>query len=216
MNHTQVVLCSATILFPAIAGIIKFKNTERIYYPFIIYLWVATLNEIISYFISLLGYSTTLNNNIFILAEALLILWQFKKWEIFHSYKKGYVILALALVAIWLLDNSNIEKLTSITSPFRLFYSFMIVLMSIHINNRLVFTYKKNLLKSPVFIICCGFTIYFTYKILVEVFWIYGLNSTKNFRIDVYVILTWINVLINILYLVAIICIPKKPHYTEL
>ena len=216
MNHTQVVLFSATILFPAIAGIIKFRNIEKLYYPFIIYLWVATLNEIISYFISLLGYSTTLNNNIYILAESLLILWQFKEWEIFQSYKKGYALLALALVAVCLFDNSNIESLGSITNPFRLFYSFMIVLMSIHINNRLAFTYKKNLLKSPVFIICCGFTIYFTYKILVEVFWIYGLNSTRNFRTDVYIILTWINALINILYLVALICIPKKPHYTEL
>lgn len=216
MNHTQVVLFSATILFPAIAGIIKFRNIERDFYPFIIFLWVATLNEIISYFISVLGYSTTLNNNIYILAEALLILWQFKEWEVFQSYKKGYTIMTLALVAVWLLDNSNIERLGSITSPFRLLYSFMIVLMSIHINNRLVFTSKKSLLKNPVFIICCGFTIYFTYKILVEVFWIYGLNATRNFRIGVYEILTWINALINILYLVALLCIPKKPHYIEL
>ena len=216
MNHSQVVLFSATIVIPAIAGIIKFRSTERIFYPFIIFLWVATLNEMISYIASLLGYSTTLNNNIYILAEALLILWQFKEWEIFQSYKKVYSILALTLVAVWLFDNSNIEKLGSITSPFRLLYSFMIVLMSIHTNNSLVFASKKNLLKNPLFIICCGFTIYFTYKILIEVFWIYGLNSTRNFRIGVYEILTWINALINILYLVALLCIPKKPHYIEL
>jgi hypothetical protein len=88
--------------------------------------------------------------------------------------------------------------------------------MSIHVCNRLVFSFSGDLLKSPVFLICNAFTIYFTYKILVEVFWIYGLNTTKSFRTDVYIILTWINALTNILYSIAMICIPKKPRYIEL
>jgi len=92
----------------------------------------------------------------------------------------------------------------------------MIVILSIQLNTGLVFTYKKNLLKSPVFLLCSGFTVYFTYKILIEVFWVYGLNASIDFRKNVYIILTWINGLVNILYLIAISCIPAKPRYTAL
>jgi hypothetical protein len=216
MNHLQVVLFSSSILLPAIIAGIKFRNTERSFYPFIFFIWIGVLNEIISYVISMRGSSTTFNNNLYILAEALLILWQFKEWDFFQNFKNGFIILFIALIIVWFFDHSNKEHFSSINLNFRLFYSLMIVLMSIHINNRLIFTFSGNLLKSPVFLVCNAFTIYFTYKILVEVFWIYGLNTTKSFRIDVYIILTWINALTNILYSIAMVCIPKKPRYIEL
>ncbi len=166
--------------------------------------------------VTLLGYSTILNNNIYIGAEALLIVWQFREWGLFQSYKKGYPITIIILVTLWIIENNNIEALGKMTMDFRLLYSLLIVILSINLNNRLVFTYKKNLVKSPVFLICCGFTIYFTYKILIEVFWVYGLNASADFRNNVYIILTWINALVNILYTVAVVCIPMKPHYTKL
>src|SRR5665213_1902374 len=213
MNHLQVVLFSSSILLPAIFAGIKFRNIERSFYPFIFFIWIGVLNEIISYLLSVRGGSTTFNNNLYILAEALLILWQFKEWDVFQNFKKGFAILLVSLLAIWFLDHGNKESFGSINLNFRLFYSFMIVLMSINVNTSLVFSFSRNLLKSPVFLICNGFVIYFTYKILVEVFWIYGLNSTKSFRTDVYTILTWINAFTNILYLLAILCIRKKPRY---
>lgn len=163
-----------------------------------------------------MGGSTTFNNNVYILAEALLILWQFKEWDIFASFKKGFLLLASFLITVWLLEHGTKERLFNIHLSFRLIYSLMIVLMSIHINNRLVFTSGGSLIKSPVFLICNGFTIYFTYKILVEVFWIYGLNATKAFRIDVYILMSWINAFTNILYSFAILCIQRRPRYIEL
>lgn len=216
MSHLQVVLFSFSILLPAITGVIRFRNMERSFYPFIFFIWTGTLNEIISYVLSLEGGSTTFSNNLYILAEALLILWQFKEWHIFQNFKKGFVLLLLSLVLVWIIDHGNKDNFANINLNFRLFYSLMIVVMSIHLNNQLVFTYRRNLVKSPVFLICIGFTVYFTYKILAEVFWIYGLNRTKAFRTDVYIIMTWINAFINILYSVAILCIRKKPHYIEL
>jgi hypothetical protein len=122
----------------------------------------------------------------------------------------------LLLVITWFFDYRTIQGLGSMNLNFRLFYSFLIVLMSIHVCNRLVFTFNGPLLKSPVFLICTSFILYFTYKILVEVFWIYGLNKAKNFRMDVYIIMAWINALANIIYLLAILCIPKKPRYLKL
>lgn len=216
MNHLQVVLFSSSVLIPSVIAAMKFRSVERSFYPFIFFIWVGFLNEIVSYIISFRGGSTTFNNNLYILAEALLILWQFKEWDIFASFKKGFVVLAASLIIVWGLDHGNKQSLGSINLNFRLLYSLMIVLISIHVNNSLVFTVRRSLVKSPVFLICNGFTIYFTYKILAEVFWIYGLNTTKAFRIYVYIIMAWINAFTNIIYAFAILCIPKKPHYIEL
>ena len=216
MNHTQIVLFSSTILLGAIIAVIKFNKIERSFYPFLILLWVASLNEIISLIVSLLGYSTVLNNNIYVLAEALLILWQFKEWDLFNSYKRMYRLVNITLILVWIFENNSTAALGKLTMHFRLLYSLLIVVLSIHLNTRLVFNYKKNLVRSPVFLICSGFTIFFTYKILIEVFWMYGLNTSVSFRNNVYIILIWINGLINILYSVALLCIPVKPRYIEL
>lgn len=216
MNHLQVVLFSSSILLPALSSAVKFRNTDHSFYPFIFFIWIGTLNEIISYLISARGGSTTFNNNIYILTESLLILWQFKEWDFFQNFKKGFLICALLLVIIWFFDYRSIQGLGSMNLNFRLFYSFLIVLMSIHVCNRLVFIFNGPLVKSPVFLICITFILYFTYKILVEVFWIYGLNKAKSFRMDVYIIMAWINALANIIYLLAILCIPKKPRYIKL
>ena len=89
-------------------------------------------------------------------------------------------------------------------------------MMSIHINNMLIVTYRKKLLKNPVFLICSGFIIYFTYKILIEAFWLYGLKAGKGFRINVYLLLTWINLIVNLIYALAMLWIPKKPQHITL
>ena len=216
MNHIQIVLFSSTILLAAMIAVIKFKKIDRAFYPFLILVWVASLNEITSLIVSLLGYSTILNNNIYVLAEALLILWQFKEWNLFGSHRNTWRLINSILVLVWILEDYNITALGKLTMHFRLLYSLLIVILSIHLNTRLVFNYKKNLVASPVFLICSGFTVFFTYKILVEVFWMYGLNTSVSFRNNVYLILIWINALINILYSVAIICIPAKPRYIQL
>lgn len=216
MNHNQIVLFSSTILLAAIIAFIKFNKIERSFYPFLILTWVASLNEIASLIVSMLGYSTVLNNNIYVLAEALLILWQFKEWQIFSSYTNTYRLMNTTLILVWFFENYNITALGKLTNHFRLIYSLLIVVLSIHLNTRLVFNYKKNLVASPVFLICSGFTIFFTCKILIEVFWMYGLNTSVSFRNNVYIILIWINGLINILYSVALLCIPAKPRYIKL
>jgi hypothetical protein len=216
MTHTQVVLFSSTILLPSIIGLIRHHKIERRFYPFIICLLAGTVNEIISFIVSWVGYSTTLNNNVYVLAEALLILWQFKEWGLFQNYKKTYLTLIFVLILSWLYENSDLDELSKMRMNFRLLYSFLIVLMSIHLNNKLVFTYRKNLIRSPIFLMCCGFSFYFTFKILVEIFWEYGLTNSSNFQTNVYIILTWINGFVNIIYALAILCIPTKPRYISL
>lgn len=79
--------------------------------------------------------------------------------------------------------------------------------------NRIIITERKSLIRNPVFIICLAFIIYFTYKVLLEIFWLYGLNSSREFRVEVYNIFKYINLFANLIYALAILWIPRKREY---
>lgn len=216
MNYWQVIIFSASIWIAAIIGWARFSRIQPGYLPFLICISVASLNELVSFILTRNGYFTIINNNIYVLLEGMLITWQFRNWGLFSRHRIIFYMLLATLSLLWTLENLTSPGQTAINFYFRIAYSFMIVIMSIHINNLLIVTCRGRLLKSPVFLICSGFIIYFTYKILVEAFWLYGLHATRHFRINVYLMLTWINLIVNLIYAVALLWIPRKPQHITL
>jgi hypothetical protein len=216
MNYAQLVLFSSSILMVTFIGWIRFKRTESGFLPFILCVTIASLNEIISFLLTRYGFFTTVNNNIYVLLEALLIIWQFKYWGLFAFHKYIFISSFALIIIVWITETFFTSTIYSISFYFRILYSFMIILMSISVNNNLIITCRHSLLKNPVFLTCSGFIIYFTYKILVEAFWLYGLNAGRDFRINVYLLLTWINLFVNLIYAVAFLWIPRKPQHIML
>lgn len=216
MNYYQVVLFSASVFIATVIGWVRFLKTDPASFPFLLCLTFASVNEMISYLVTRLHIDTNLNNNLYVLLEALLITWQFRKWGLFMNKTALFLAIQSSITLFWLADNLLLTGLYQLNLYFRIFYSFVIVIMSIHMNNILIFTYRRKLLQSHIFLICSGLIIYFTYKILIEAFWLYGLNSSREFRISVYLVLTWINLFVNIIYALAMLWIPKKPQHITL
>lgn len=216
MNYTQVVLFSFSIMIAAVIGLIRFNKIDPVYYPFIFCMWIAALNEIISFGLAKSGYYTIINNNLYVLAEALLITWQFKRWKFFDRHARIYSFTLLLIIIAWFLENISLSSIHKLGFYFRVLYAFIIVLMSIHTINGVIMNDRGRLLKNPIFLICGGYILFFTYKILVEAFWFYGIKISGTFSIDVYIIFTWINLFVNILFGIAVLCIPLKPRYISL
>src|SRR3569623_746811 len=111
-----------SIIGAAIIGIIRIQSIIRDYYPFIFIIWLGVINETVSLiFIFILG-SNTVNSNIFVLLEYLLIVYQFYKWN--NKGLKKYMILALLGLAVWFTDNVVLNSIAHNNSLFRAFYSF--------------------------------------------------------------------------------------------
>ncbi len=159
------------------------------------------------------GYSNIINYNIFSLAEALLITWQFKRWRLFERQQFLYYLLQAVFIITWCVENFLVRKFETFNSYFTIEHSIIIVLMSIEMFNRVIFKEPVRLWRNPVFLICIGMMMFFIYALLIEAFWIYGLNQTNDFRISVYEILTYINLLTNLLFALATIWIPMKQEY---
>jgi hypothetical protein len=178
------------------------------YYPFIFFIWLGLFNEILSFILIYNFQSNAINSNIYVLAEYLILLLQFYKWSD-NGCKKYYWLAAIG-IAVWIADNFIVNNLNDNNSVFRVFYSFIIIFFSIDkVNNLLVFEYG-NLLKHPVFITCIAFTFYYGVKAFVEAFNMVHLGLNPVILKDLWIILYFVNGTANLLYAIAVLCIPKK------
>ena len=213
MNHTLVFILAFSIIIPAIIAVVRFKKIQYGYLPFIFCIWTGLLNECISYgLIKYLHKGNCISTNIYCIAEALLYTWLFKNFNFFLS-RKFYIFLICFLCAVWLTDNVIISTITRFDSYFTIIYSMIIVVMSITVANRMIVN-QVNLLVNPFFLICSGCILYFSLLALTEVFWLYGLNLSKSFRLNIYRMMAYINLIVNLIFALAILWMHRKQEFT--
>jgi hypothetical protein len=202
-----------SIFIPGIVALYRYRSIERSYYPFIYCLWLGCLNETISTYLIFNYHQTLINNNIYVLTESILLLWFFYRTRLSVN-KNIFYLLAGVFLAIWISENFIFRSINVNSTYFRIFYSFVIVLLSINTINQNIFTKKSSLLTDPAFIICTGFIIYFTYKVVVQAFAIYGFSRQSSFLLNIYIIMYYINFTVNIIYTIAIIWMRRKIKYS--
>lgn len=216
MSYNLIDLFSFSIAIAAIIGLVRRRQLAPVYYPFILILWVGLLNETIDSIMIRQGHSNAVSTNIYVLVESLLLLWFFQRSGSFSRRPWASAFLASVFAIAWITENLVIKDLHHFSSYFIILYAFTVVLLSINRVNRLILSEKKLLINQPQFLIFIGFIIFYTYTLLVEIFWIYGLNGGAEFRLQVYRILAWINLIVNLIYAIALLWIPRKREYSLL
>lgn len=214
MSYTLSAILSFSIAIAAIIGWIRFTRINPAYYPFIYCIWIGLINEIISFFLINAGYHNAINNNIYSLLESIFLTWQFKKWGAFDRFKPSFIIIISLFVVTWTINNFFISSITHFTLYFRALYSFIIVLLSTGILSSLIIRERKNLLKNSVFLICIAFIIYFTYRVLLYSFWIYGFGVSRDFRIKIISFIPYLNLFSNLIYALAVLWMQKKYRFS--
>lgn len=213
MNFELNALFSLSIGIGATIGWIRIRKTDPAFLPFLVFLWLGLVNEITSILLLKSGYSNALNYNIFSLAEALLLTWQFRRWRLFEKQTQLYYLLQSVFITGWVIESFISAKLNLFNSWFIIGHSMIIVVIGVNMLNKVMFSEPSLLFYNPVFLVCMGLIIYFTFAILVETFWLYGLNKSKTFRIHIYEILAYINLFTNLVFALATLCIPLKRQY---
>ncbi|HWJ26796.1 MAG TPA: hypothetical protein VNS32_09650 [Flavisolibacter sp.] len=207
-------ISSYSIIIAGLIAIVRFKNINKVYYPFLICLWIGCLNEFLSGVIIKFGYTTIANGNIYVLCESLLLLWYFSNSGLFYKSRLTLPILVGLFLAIWASENFMYHTLLKYDNYFRISYSFILVILSINAINKIIVSNRKNILLNADFLLCMGFIIYFAYKVLVQAFAIYGYKSTSmSFLIAIYDLMLYINLCINLVYALAVLWMPKRLAY---
>ena len=215
MSNLLIYISGFSISISVIISWIRLNKINQVFYPLLICLNIGLLNEFFGLFLTNSGFpiSISINNNVYVLLESLLILWQFKNWGSFHNRKYLFWIFVFFFMGIWITENFIIGKITYTNSYFRVSYSFILVLLAINQINEIIVRDRENILLNPVFLICTGVIIYFTYKVLVEIFWIYGLPKSDEFRGNIYLIHDWINLFSNLIYAFAVLWMQKRQRF---
>ena len=215
MSYYQVVALSLSILIPAFIGLVRFKKVDRAFYPFLIFIWVSAVNEIFSSIIIQMGYYNITSYNIYLLIESFLLLWIFKAWYFLKSQSKTYLFLFFILALAWILETIFRTKLSlKFNSYFLIIMAFIAVLVSVSLINYLLVKERGILTKNSIFLICCAFIFYFTLSGLTEIFYTYGLQISKSFRIAIAYTGIWAGFICNLIYALAIWWMPYRQAFT--
>lgn len=202
------------IFIGAVIGYLRFQRIHPAYHPFLYLLWTGSIVKILSLVVELSDYNSVIILNINNLVEALFATWLFHRWFLFDRNKSLYPSFQFTLFAIWLLDLVFISGFFEMNSWFRIVYSFVLILLSINMINRLLFRERIILVRSSAFLICSGFIIFYTLMALTEVFNVYGLQLSFAFRMMIKNMLLSANFLCNLIYVLAILCMPRRQAFS--
>lgn len=212
-SYTTVAILAYSIFISGIIALIRFKRIRDSYKPFVYLIWIGCCNEALTEYIARLGYYNFVNSTIYALFESLLLLWFFKRLGVFKR-KIFFQFLIVVFVSLWIAETFLLGQFgTKFTYYFNAVYFFSIVVLSIQAINELLFT-EKELLKNPTFLICIGLIVFFTYGIIVRMFWLFNLNISDIFLKSVHSILVVINLLTNLIYALAVLWMQKRQAFT--
>lgn len=203
---------SLSIVVSVIIGWVRFAKTDPAFLPILLYLTIGFVNEAVGIILAYRGYTNVISYNVFGLVESVLLTWQFLKWGLFSQSKRLYYFLQVSFVLLWAAE-IFLFSVQTFNSYFVIAHSFLLVMMSITTINMVVLKETTPLFKQPVFIFCLALIFFFTYAILVESFWIVGFNHQRLFRLKIFEILSYINLLTNLLFAFGYLWVPMRPRY---
>ncbi len=206
----QLLQSGGSIFLAAFIALYLFPKVSLQWFPVMSLVCIAAVNELLSiYLISQGNYSHT-NNNIYVLVEAVLILLQFKTAGTFTYRPKLFMALCAGILFVWLLENFYISSISKFYPMFRIFSALIMVGLSIYYINILAVFSRKKLYKDAQFILAVAWLIFFSSKVITEIFWISALRDSHMLKTNIFDIFLYINLFVNILYALALICIPTK------
>src|SRR5687767_10900004 len=193
-----VLIASYSISLAAIIGLIRLPVIHRSYQPFILIIVLSLINEVVSHVLIYYRKSNAINNNLFGSVDALLWLWQFRRWNIIGQIIQ--VTTSIMLLGIWVTENVFLGKINTFSSVYAIAFSYVIVIFSIRQASGQVIRRQENLMNNAKFIICCGAILFFTFRILIECFYLQGAEASNSFLSNVFCILAVINLIVNLLF----------------
>lgn len=213
MNKYQAFLLSLSIVAPVIVGMVRYRSIPVSYHPLIYLLLIGLGNELVCYQF-FYNSSNAVPVNIYFLLEFLLFAWLFRNWKNILRNTVLFREIVAAMVLMWFTENILLGNITVFSPFFQVSYSLLLVLLAVNQLNWLVVNEKGRIITNAIFIICIAVIIFFSYKVLTEVFYYYApIQSIKN---DIFVIQAYLNVGYNLLLTIALLCIPPKRNFIRL
>ena len=211
--HLFALISAFSILLAAAIGAVRFFKVTVDSRPFFLLVWIALVNEILSEVFIQTVHSTAVNCNIYVLFEAILYCWLFYNWSSLFRNKQKFRLLILFICIIWFIDNFILNSIFQTNSLFRIISSFILVFLAIDQINQLLMTERSEVLTNARFLISTGVIIFFTYRAIVEAYYLFRLPFSNLFYHNVYLIMDCVNLFVNLIFALAALWIPTRQKF---
>src|SRR5688500_11925170 len=127
MDASLKFIFSLSILFPAVAAVMRYRNADRSYCPFMYLIFISLINELLVglYISNLSREAQTLNWQIFNLVEWILLLIQFHYWGRLKKYRFLFITILTISLAGWIFENFIYSNIYAFNPVFLISYSFL-------------------------------------------------------------------------------------------
>ncbi|HUQ66290.1 MAG TPA: hypothetical protein VM101_09050 [Flavitalea sp.] len=220
MDSTVRFILSLSIGIAVMIGIVRFRRMDPSYYPFIYNAIAALSVEILNRILNVTGHpdAFTFVLNVYSYIDFFLFLWLFHNWGLFNRKKLTFITIASIFFIIWVVSNVIFTGFIKNNSYFFILYAFALIFFSVNTFNKMVVHERSSINRNPKFWICLGVIIFYSFFIVVFTTGLSILEHgmSRTFRRELWAISVYSNLLVNLLYAVAVICIPRKKNYTSL
>lgn len=210
MSDSLKFIFSLSVLFPAVAAVMRFNNADRSYRPFMYLIFISLFNELLVglYLGRMSRKLTTLDWQLFNLVEWIFWLVQFYLWGRLRQNRFLFAALLSVSLVGWIYENFIHSNIYAFNPIFLISYSFLLVLLSINTINSTLAQQNLSLGKNGLFIICVGNVIFYIYTIIVFLFLALDINYQTELMQKIFNIRVYVNVLTNLIYAIGIYYIP--------
>lgn len=204
-------LLSITIIFAALTGLLKWGKINTKERPIIIGWWLVFAVETIRFISIWQNNATLIPYNIYALPLMWLYVWQFHQWNVIPARFTSILIGTLSLLWImvyFVIDGYSLDKIHYV---YRLALSFTLVVLSVTSMNIQIIDEKQSLMKNHRFLICLAITIFYTYRVFVDLFTINGMS--REFLISMGKLNRYLVQFYYLLLFLAALWIPRKKNF---
>lgn len=212
MPNEVIRIIAIAIIIATIIGLIRYRRIDKVYYPFIYLCWLAATVEIITFFELVPPANIVYLHNTYSIGEYSLISWQMYRWRVISLRALRYILAGLSLA--WFIEFVVFDRFNLGANYFNIIYAVVIMIMSIRCFGWRLMVERGSLLQSSYMIICSAFILYFTTAAIVSAFWMYGMYGSLEFVKAVVVFHYIVNLIANLAYAIAVLCMPRKEPFT--
>lgn len=209
---------SLTIFIAFIIGIVRYRRIDPAYYPFLYFTGIASVVEVLAH-LCLKSHRWDLQIlliHVYSYVEFCLFAWLFHNWGLFNRRKSVFISILLIFLICWFISSYFIHGFGELNHYFLTLSSFALIFFSVTTFNKVVVHERGNIFRNPKFLICLGIIIFYTFFVLYNVtsLSVFRQNVSVGFRSNLQLINVYSNLLVNLLYAVAVLWIPRKQNFT--
>lgn len=204
------------IIFPTAIGFIRFKKIEPTFRPFFVLVFYDLFTEILYEILTRTVHTNSISYNFYSLNACLIIGYQLYKWNFLDIKSWALRFWVVFIVCFWVIDNLWRNSLWEFNPLSAIFTAMLVCVFSIRAASKVATKIKNHKTRGLIYIIITTWVVKYMILVVAETGWLFFHNLSVTFNNNLSTLETYFGGIVNIIYTIVALWIPKKRKYSWL